>query len=460
MIKLSTPIVWQYEGLINPIDAERLANNNTLITEFGNHSVVEVTPTGETVWRYGEGTAGSGANQLNCPTDAERLASGSTLITDRSNHRVIEVTQAGEIVWQYGTTGTSGSGADQLHNPMDAERLSNGNTLIADRLNNRVIEVNPDKEIVWQYGISNPSDADRLHNNNTLIVEYTNHRVIEVNTTGEVVWQYGTGTPGSGANELNYPEDAERLYNNNTLITDSLNHRVIEVTPAKEIVWQYGTAGTAGSGANELNHPRDAERLSNGNTLIADWDNSRVIEVRGAPEEEEEIDLITTALETPPTLYAHLTNTISATIKNNGTGNASSFNVSLSADGSLIDKTEVSGLDAGESKLVSFSWAPSRTGDFELCVTADCDSNVNESDEENNVLCKNVTVLSFEHPCWNDTFDDETKIAEMQHVIVHSGDVKHEQKSHGGWESDSSLESGLGTYGTGRPPGPAMADGV
>ncbi|MCD6456982.1 MAG: hypothetical protein J7K81_09390, partial [Methanophagales archaeon] len=398
LIKLSssTPIVWQYEGLINPIDAERLANNNTLITEFGNHSVVEVTPTGETVWRYGDGTAGSGENQLNSPVDAERLAGNNTLITDRNNHRVIEITQAGEIVWQYGTTGTSGSGTDQLHNPMDAERLANGNTLIADRLNNRVIEVNPAKEIVWQYGITNPFDADRLSNNNTLIVEYTNHRVIEVSPDKEIVWQYGTGTAGSGVNQLNYPEDAERLANGNTLITDSLNHRVIEANPANEIVWQYGTTGTAGSGANELNHPRDAERLANGNTLIADWDNSRIIEVRAAPEEEkeEEIDLLTTAIETPPTPYVNFTSTIRATVKNNGTGDAPSFNVSLSADGNMVDKIEVSGLDAGERVVVNLYWTPSSTGDFELCVIADCDFEVNESNEGNNVLCENVSVLS------------------------------------------------------------------
>ena len=563
VIKLSTPIVWQFEGLINPIDAERLAGNNTLITEFGNHSVVEVTPAGDIVWRYGDGTAGSGADQLNCPTDAERLFSGNTLITDRNNHRVIEITPAKEIVWQHGT-GTAGSGPGQLYNPMDAERLSNGNTLIADRLNNRVIVVNSDKEIVWQYGITNPFDADRLSNNNTLIVEYTNHRVIEVSPDKEIVWQYGTGTAGSGVNQLNYPEDAERLSDNNTLITDSLNHRAIEVTPAKQIVWQYGTTGMAGSGAYQLNHPRDAERLPFGNTLIADWDNSRVIEVRTVPEEEkeeeEEIDLLTTDIETPPTPYANLTNTIratiknngtgdaplfnvslsadgvvvdkaeasglgadestalsfswkpsrpgdfelcvaadcdfevnesnegnnvlcenvtvfpfeidllptaletpstpyanftntiSATIKNNGTGNASSFNVSLSADGSPVDKTEVSGLDAGKSVVVNLYWTPSSTGDFELCIAADCDSNVNESAEDNNVLCKNVTVLSFEHPCGNDTFDDETKIAEMHYIIVKDGDVEIDLGSVSWiWESNSSLVSGLETASSPKP---------
>ena len=343
-------IVWQH-GAIMPWDAERLSNNNTLITEYGNHTIIEVTPLTKKII-YGTGTFGSGPNQLNCPVDAERLSDDKTLITDSKNHRVIVVDSDKNIVWQYGTTGVLGNGTNQLKYPMDAERLANGNTLITDEQNSRVIEVRTDDydtakpnnnfsadSIVWQYGttgvagsgpneLNYPKDADRLANGNTIIADYRNHRVIEVNTTGEKVWQCGTGTPGSGVNQLNNPTDAERLPSHNTLITDHSNHRVIVVNPANKIVWQYGT-GIAGSDANELCNPTDAERLPNGNTLICDKDNYRVIEV-GIP------------------------------------------------------------------------------------------------------------------TCWSDTFDDETKIAGMQHVIVHEGDVKHEQKSHGKWESDSSLVAGLG----------------
>ena len=279
--EVSAEIVWQHGALI-PWDAERLSSGNTLIAEYGNHTVIEVTPAGETVWLYGTGTAGSGANELNSPAAAERLTGGNTLIVDRNNHRVIEVDPAGGIVWQYGTTGVSGSGANELYNPMDAERLSNGNTLIADRLNNRVIEVTPTGGISWEItGLNHPFDAARLPDGNTLVVEYKNHRVIEMTPAGEVVWQYGTGTPGSGVNELNFPTDAERLSNGDTLIVDAMNDRVITVRtsdydPARanngfitrSIVWEYGS-----------NYPVDAERLSNGNTLIAEANNDRVIEV-------------------------------------------------------------------------------------------------------------------------------------------------------------------------------------
>ena len=487
VIKLSPSLVWQYKELNMPFDAERLANNNTLVTTFGNHSVLEVSPDKQIVWRYGDGTAGSGANQLNCPADAEQLANNNTLITDRSNNRVIEVDRNKTIVWEM--TG--------LNNPMDAERLSNGNTLIADRLNNRVIEVKPDKEIVWQYGISNPFDVERLHNNNTLIVEYTNHRVIEVNQDKEIVWQYGTGTPGSDVNQLNYPMDAERLSNNNTLITDSINHRVIKVNQDKEIVWQYGT-GTAGSGANELNYPVDAERLSNNNTLITDVDNSRIIELVTLPllpspapeivsfaplstvyDSEGAVrtfnltidqvvnvswlingliaqtnasvtearytntsaklgawnvsaiasnpngtvmqkwdwkvvtllgpDLTVSMIDayhynTGESPWLNLSNEVEVKVENIGTATAETFNVSLYADDEIIGKQEVSGLEAGLSRTVQFKWTPIGEDcftnctfayshkDYNLTAIADCDNEVNESDEINNNLARMETA--------------------------------------------------------------------
>ena len=298
-------VAWYYGASI-PWSAKRLFDGNTLIAEFGNHRVIEVTPTGDMEWHYGtEGLAGSGPGELDCPVDAERLASGNTLITDSKNHRVIEVDTGGNIVWQYGN-GTPGAGINQLSYPMDAERLASGNTLITDEHNCRIIEVitsdyDTAKEnsgfsaesIEWQYGTTGvsgsganelnfPKEADRLANGNTLIADYRNHRVVEVNASGGIVWQYGTGSPdepGSGLNELNNPTDAERLPNGNTLITDFSNNRVIEVRTSSydphclgfepyAIVWQY-----------DCTRPADAERLaSSGNTLIAVSGDNCVIE--------------------------------------------------------------------------------------------------------------------------------------------------------------------------------------
>jgi len=228
-VDIGGTIVWQKAGLNYSVDAERLANGNTLITELGNR-VIEVNPGGTIVWQYTGGLFG--------PWDAERLANGNTLIADTYNHRIIEVNSSGIIVWQ--KTG--------LNLSTDAERLANGNTLIADLYNDRVIEVDSAGTIVWEKtGLNRPIDVERLGNGNTLITEFQfGQRVIEVDSGGNIVWVYSSS-------DLLW--DAERLANGNTLIAEGLYYaqRVIEVDSGGTIVWQK--AG--------LNFSVDAERVSN-----------------------------------------------------------------------------------------------------------------------------------------------------------------------------------------------------
>jgi len=103
------------------------------------------------------------------------------------------------------------------------------------------------------------------------------------------------------------------------------------------------------------------------------------------------VDLTPTAI-TAPALFAGEPDTISATIANTGTLDAASFNVSLSADGTVVDTASVASLGAGANTDVSFIWTPPGTGSYNLCVVADCDGDVNESDETNNEICETVTV--------------------------------------------------------------------
>jgi len=100
----------------------------------------------------------------------------------------------------------------------------------------------------------------------------------------------------------------------------------------------------------------------------------------------EEIDILPIAIETPATVYANLSNTISTSIKNNGTAPAGSFNISLSADGSSVDRVRVYGLDAGEGTNVSFEWTPFLAGNYNLTVIADSDDEIVETNETNNEL--------------------------------------------------------------------------
>ncbi len=223
-------IIWEKAGLDIPVDAERLTNGNTLITELTNNRVIEVDSGGNIVWSY---------SALNGPWDAERLDNNNTLICETYNNRVIEVDNNGTIVWEK---------AD-LNMPVDAERLATGNTLITELYNNRVIEVDSGGTIIWQKAdVTWPVDAERLATGNTLITEYVyGQRVIEVNSSGNIVWEYNSSA---------VLFDAERLTNGNTLITEFGTYyyyegRVIEVDSNGTIVWEK--AG--------LDGPIDAERI-------------------------------------------------------------------------------------------------------------------------------------------------------------------------------------------------------
>lgn len=92
-------------------------------------------------------------------------------------------------------------------------------------------------------------------------------------------------------------------------------------------------------------------------------------------------------------VFANISNNITAVIKNNGTVNASSFNVSLDVNGTGTEKLNITGLDAGDTTTFNFVWTPSRAGNYNLTVNADCDNDVEESNESNNELSKVVTVL-------------------------------------------------------------------
>jgi hypothetical protein len=232
-----------------------------------DNRVIAVTKRGRIVWQYGQaGVTGSGDNELNNPVSIRVLPKRHFLITDQGNHRVIELKRKkNQIVWQYGTTGVSGSASNQLNNPASAERRSNDDTLIADQGNNRVIEVTRRFKMVRQIDtltdtttLNAPAFAGNLRNRHTLITDSLNNRVVEVDKDSSNLFEYVTSArAGSVTNPS--PTRAIRLKKGNTLISDQFNHQVIEIDDTGAIVFTFGTIGVAGNGTNELNAPCDAK---------------------------------------------------------------------------------------------------------------------------------------------------------------------------------------------------------
>jgi len=109
--------------------------------------------------------------------------------------------------------------------------------------------------------------------------------------------------------------------------------------------------------------------------------------------ESQNSDLTVTLIETPANLRNDVINPITATVTNIGASGASSFDVSLEANGTTIDTTTITSLAAGENTTVELLWTPDTTGSAMLTVTADANDALTESDETNNNLSETVDVL-------------------------------------------------------------------
>ncbi len=90
--------------------------------------------------------------------------------------------------------------------------------------------------------------------------------------------------------------------------------------------------------------------------------------------------------------WVDLSNTVSATVENNGAGNAGSFNVALYADDVEVDTKSVSGLAFGASTVVSFDWTPAEVKTYTLKAEVDPGKVVDETDETNNEFTRSQDV--------------------------------------------------------------------
>jgi len=195
-------IVWSYGGgtsgvgpgqLADPVFATRVgkdAKNILIVDANGGHRVILVRRSDHgIIWRYGkDGVAGTGADELERPVHAQRLSNNNTLITDQGGHRVIEVDGSGELVDQYGESGVPGTDSSHLKSPTSAIRQSDGSTLIVDSGNNRLWRI--DSRGRWERidttkigttgALSSPQMLSVTSKGTILIADQGNGRLVEI----------------------------------------------------------------------------------------------------------------------------------------------------------------------------------------------------------------------------------------------------------------------------------------
>lgn len=123
----------------------QLPNGNILAAHEGEGAVREVDPAGKIVWEY-TGVENAG--------DAQRLANGNTLISCGTQKRVIEVTPEKQVAWEFGA-----QDAPELNITWvsSIQQLKNGNLLVGNFLRGQegkgahAFEVTRDKKVVWKW---------------------------------------------------------------------------------------------------------------------------------------------------------------------------------------------------------------------------------------------------------------------------------------------------------------------
>jgi hypothetical protein len=204
--------IWQIEGLLYPVDAQVLANDRVLITEYRSRRVTERDFKGDVKWEKSLPAVVQGA---------QRLANGNTFIVARN--LLVEVDHDGKEVAKIQRQGmdvmaarklmdgqvllvtTQGiclrldaNGKEQKSFPCgttffvgsDIDVLPNGHVVVPQTNHNKVVEFDAEGKVVWEAQVTNPTAVARLPNGNTLVTSMTNQRAVELDRAGKQVWEY------------------------------------------------------------------------------------------------------------------------------------------------------------------------------------------------------------------------------------------------------------------------------
>ena len=117
--------------------------------------------------------------------------------------------------------------------------------------------------------------------------------------------------------------------------------------------------------------------------------------------------IVWVALKTPG--YVNEDNILGVRVKNTGTEDAGSFNVSLAIDGTPMPEQTVPLLAGGETTELEYAWMPTELGTHLLSATVDTNNDVEESDETNNDLLRTSVIIK------------RTDWPQFHYDIVHTG---------------------------------------
>ena len=203
---------------------------------------------------------------------------GNVYVPDTHYYRVIEYTPTGQEVRRFGGFGR---GPGQFIYPTDIEFDDQGHLFVAEYGDNDRIQVFDAKTLKWLYqmGGFGQGDGQFIRPQDMVIVGQTlyvtdacNHRVCVFTTAGK--WVRNMGSCGSGPGQFRFPYGMDIDADGDLVVSEFGNNRVQRIDPATGK--GLGTWGAAGREPGQLAYPWGVIVDKHGRTIVADAGNNRL----------------------------------------------------------------------------------------------------------------------------------------------------------------------------------------
>jgi sugar lactone lactonase YvrE len=276
------------------------AENNLYVADRGNHRIRKITPSG-VVTTYAGSTAGllDGkriASLFRNPTDMVFDSQGNMFVTDYGNHVIRKITPSGDVSIFAGTSVAGfndGPGlVAQFNGPFGIAVDSFDNLYVTDYNNSRIRKITPDAEVTTLTGsahgfrdghislarFNRPQGITINSNDEIFVADYNNHRIRKIsNSVVSTIAGHGNAgfKDGAGAQSLFHHPSFIILDNQgNLLVSDMTNNRIRKIDSNNEVttIAGLGIQGFKDADANKaLFHlPRGLAINSTEDILVAE----------------------------------------------------------------------------------------------------------------------------------------------------------------------------------------------